>query len=182
MKYAFGLFNSRPALQGPVLLAALAIVGCSSSDPDIRFRTRVVDTFSPVEGAASNFEALVAHSEATPRCETLTNLPPAMRGHTVVSFVYGEPQHQRIAVTLDEEGTPTQYSDGRGDLIASDETVGNATTISLDLSIGQAIAFNHPAGGDIEAMRFPFDEALESEALGRPAAMMARLLTTCGES
>lgn len=182
MKYARALFGSRQALLAPSLLVAFMIAGCSAKDPDIRFRTRVVDTFTPEEGAAGTFEPLVAHSEATPRCETMTNLPPAMGGHTAVSFIYGEPQHQRIVVTLDEEGTPTHYSDGRGDLVASDETVGDATSVTLDLKIGQAIAFNHPAGGDIEAMRFPIDEALESEALGRPAAMMAQLLTTCGEN
>lgn len=182
MKYALPRFASRPARMAPSLIVVFMIVGCSSNAPDIRFRTRVIDTFTPEDGVASSFEPLVAQSEATPRCETQTNLPPTMGGHSAVSFIYGEPQHQRIVVLLDEEGTPIRYFDGRGDLSASDETVGDATSISLDLEIGQAIAFNHPAGGDVEAMRFPFDEALEAEVLGRPAAMMDRLLTTCGQN
>ncbi|MHB1193830.1 MAG: hypothetical protein ACYC6F_12375 [Longimicrobiales bacterium] len=99
----------------------------------------------------------------------------------MLSLIFGEPPEQRITVVLDSDGRPTSYSDIRGDLVVSDDHVGDMTMISLNLVRGQAIAQNRPASGESQAFRFPFEDALSSENLGYPQATLERVLATCGE-
>lgn len=159
-------------------LAAVIVVGCSSA-PEVRFRTRAVDGFTPEEGAASTFRPLVVASTETPRCEDLRSVPGAL-GSRTLSWIYGDPQHQRVTVSLDANGDLLHYSDGRGDANASREE--DFTSIIIDFGSDRAMGLNRLAGsGGVQATRMTVEDALQAENLGNPQAVIDRILAECPE-
>ena len=163
-------------LHGLALVAA-TLTACSRA-PEPRFRMTVRSPVTAIPGTAATFVPLVPASAEHPRCEDLRNLPGGM-GARAVSFIFGDAPEQRIAVTLDAADAPTNYSDMRGDLNASDGRDGNLTTISINLIQGHAMVQNREEGREPVTWRLGMDDALDAANLGHPRATMRRILDTC---
>ena len=161
------------------LFAALAttVVTACSSDPEVRFRTRAVDGFTPDEDAAATFRALVAGSNETPQCEDVREAPGAV-GVRTLSLTYSGPQQRRIEVLLDADGEPLHYTDSRGNADSSPEE--DYTSIVIDFGSDRAMALNRLAnGGGVQATPMTVEDALQAESLGNPQLMIDRILEEC---
>jgi hypothetical protein len=166
--------------KGAVLVATVLtlVVGCDRA-PDVEFRVSRGEAKQVEEIPVNEFLPLVSATTVTPTCEDLRTLPAEL-GARALSLIYGDPARRRVTAFLDDDGNPVSYSDSRGDLITSDDHVGDFTAISLDLAGGQAFATNRPALGAATTVRLPYDDALVSERLGEPSVMLALVLETCG--
>lgn len=152
--------------------------GCGGSPPP-QFRARAQRPEPAVQGSAADFAPLVAQSAQVPRCEDLRDVPAAL-GSRVLSYIFGNPQEQRIALSLAEDGSILRYSDMRGSGTTPDGTENDLTAISIDFERGHAIALNRPRDGASEAVRFEMDDALDARSLGEPRNRMAEILAKCG--
>lgn len=133
------------------------------------------------QGSVDAFSALVPTSTTIPRCEEPADSPVGPGGRAV-ALVYPGPAEQQVTVILDQDGAPTRYIDVRGDLSISDERAGDRTTIGLYLEQGYAVASNRSGSEDPVIVQFPLDEALSSERLGNPGAMLQHILAVCGRA
>jgi hypothetical protein len=105
--------------------------------------------------------------------------PPLGPGGHAVALVFPRPTEQQVTVIFDGAGTPTRYVDVRGDLSSSDERVADRTTIVLYLDRDYAVLSNFPKSGEPAAFEVPLVDALSSERLGNPTAMLQRVLNAC---
>ena len=128
-------------------------------------------------GSVESFSALVPGSGATPRCERPAGAPIGP-DQVAVALVYPGSPEQRVTVTVDRDGVPVRLVDDRGDL-SMDERVGDRTTIGLYLTDGYAVLSNRPEGGEPVMLEVPLAEALTSERLGNPRAMLERVMASC---
>lgn len=159
------------------LAMSATVLGCGHP-PDPQFRARMQGPLAMGRGRAVDFVPLVPASAQRPTCEDLHNVPEGM-GSRVVSYVYGSPPEQRIAVVLDEEGKVRSYSDMRGDLTASDQREGDVTTIAVNLVQGHGVAQNRPERGEPESVRLELADALDAPSLGEPRRRIEEILATC---
>ncbi|MCA9736310.1 MAG: hypothetical protein KC645_01670 [Gemmatimonadetes bacterium] len=100
----------------------------------------------------------------------------------MLSYIYGDPQEQRIAVALTEDGSVRSYSDMRGMGRTAGGGEGDLTSISINFEQGHAFGLNRPAGRAAEAVRFDLDDALDARSLGEPRARMEEIVKRCGGS
>lgn len=129
-------------------------------------------------GSVDTFVPLVSSSVGQPRCKTPADAPLGPGGHAV-ALVFPRPMEQQVTVTFDGAGTPTRYVDVRGDLSTSDESVADRTTIVLFLDRDYALLSNSPKSGEPVAFEVPLVDALSSQRLGNPTAMLQRVVNAC---
>ena len=156
-----------------VTMSGLCVSGCTVT-PAYRPNGPVPLT----RGSIDTFVALVPGSVGQPRCVIPADAPLGP-GAQAVALVYPRPTKQQVTVIVDSAGTPTRYLDVRGDLSAPDESVSDRTTIILFLDRQYAVLSNRPKSGELTALEVPLVDALSSERLGNPMAMLQRVLKAC---
>lgn len=159
----------------PVALGALLLGGCS-----VATYHRPVGPVPISEGSIDAFSPLVPGSKASSRCEAI-GASPAEADARSVALVYAQPAEQQVTVMLDADGAPMRYTDVRGDLSMSGREFGDRTTIGLYLAEGYAVLSNRPSGREPTVVEVPLAEAISSEELGNPGAMLEHVLATCGQ-
>lgn len=156
-----------------VIIGGLCLSGCTVTSAH---RPNGPDPLT--RGSVDSFVALVPGSAGQPRCEIPADTPLEPGGHAL-AWVYPRPMERQVTVIFDEAGTPTGYVDVRGDLSTSDESAGDRTTIVLYLDRDYAVLSNRPESGEPTVVEVPLVDALSSERLGNPAAMLQRVLEAC---
>lgn len=158
----------------PISLSCSLLVSCSTATPPERASwpgtppTPVVDSES--------FVLLVAEPSGFGACRE-SETPASPVGYRNIGFVFPGPPERRIGLSLDEHGEVATYADLRGAVEA--DTPGAVTNVAINLRSRRAYVLNRTADGQLTRGEVPLDEALESDNLGNPLAMMALVLDSC---
>lgn len=157
-----------------LVLGGTLLASCASADPTGRARWPGTPT-TPVI-AADAFVPLVEEPGGFGACREPAS-PHHFVGYRNVGFAYPGPPDRHIGISLDRQGEVDTYADLRG--ASSADAAGDVTNVAINFRSGRAWVINVTANGDVEKAEVPFDEALDSENLGNPQAVIALVLDTC---
>jgi len=173
-----------PLMVMACLLAALSYAACGGGAGDERRPPGVGAAFFAAQTVGIE-EVTVAvplspETSGEGRCDEPVELPG---GESVLALRWTDDGEvlRRVNLRLDSAGEPGSYSDLRGGMtnVGTMGTDVPGTTITLTFPTRLALVRNQGVG-ERKSFRVPFEDALHSGALDRPADRITELRERCG--